>query len=113
MSLLQIVFIIAWTLIAYAYVLFPLLLAFCARFFGRSAFNSDALAPDDLPPVTMVVAAYDEEANIPAKLANTWQLDYPDDRLTLVVGSDGSRDRTAEILEACRDARLQSHCFPQ
>jgi cellulose synthase/poly-beta-1,6-N-acetylglucosamine synthase-like glycosyltransferase len=113
MSFLKVVFWIAWTSIVYAYIVFPLLLAFCARVFGRNAPRAGELADGDLPPVTMVVAAYNEGANIPAKLANTWQLDYPPDRLTLVVGSDGSHDRTAEILEACKDARLQHHCFPQ
>jgi cellulose synthase/poly-beta-1,6-N-acetylglucosamine synthase-like glycosyltransferase len=51
---------------------------------------------DDTPPVTVVVAAYDEEDVIARKVENVLALDYPRDRLQLIVASDGSRDATVE-----------------
>ena len=51
-----------------------------------------------LPPVTMVVAAYNEEGLIEEKVRNFLAIDYPPERLSLAVGSDGSSDRTDEIL---------------
>ncbi len=51
-----------------------------------------------LPPsVSMVVAAHDEEAVLGQKIDNCLGLDYPRDRLEVLVGSDGSTDRTEEI----------------
>jgi len=49
-----------------------------------------------LPTVSLIVPAYDEEAVIAAKVANALALDYPRDRLQLIVASDGSADATAE-----------------
>jgi biofilm PGA synthesis N-glycosyltransferase PgaC len=50
------------------------------------------------PPVSIIIAARNEEANLPAKLENLRLMDYPQDRLQIVVASDGSTDRTASIL---------------
>ncbi|HLJ57946.1 MAG TPA: glycosyltransferase family 2 protein [Chthonomonadaceae bacterium] len=110
---------IAWALIVYTYVGFPLVLAAIARFLGRTSGPApshtnaaDRLTeppdcPAALPSVAMVVAAFNEEAVLAAKLANTWAIDYPSDRFELWVGSDGSTDNTDTILSVCRDARLR------
>jgi len=50
------------------------------------------------PSVTMIVPAYNEEAVIRRRLENLLELDYPDDRLEIVVTSDASDDRTDEIV---------------
>ena len=51
---------------------------------------------EELPRVSLIVAAYDEEASIAARVANALALDYPRDRLEVIVASDGSADATAE-----------------
>ena len=53
-----------------------------------------------LPPVSFIISAYNEEAAIGAKLENTLALDYPADRLEVIVVSDGSTDRTEEIVRS-------------
>jgi cellulose synthase/poly-beta-1,6-N-acetylglucosamine synthase-like glycosyltransferase len=52
------------------------------------------------PSVTVVVAAYDEEDVIARKVENVLSLDYPRERLELIVASDGSGDATVERAEA-------------
>jgi cellulose synthase/poly-beta-1,6-N-acetylglucosamine synthase-like glycosyltransferase len=105
------VFWLAWALVAYTYVVFPLGLALVARLRGHAA--APANLPDsELPRVALVVAAYNEAANLPAKLANTWALDYPADRLELWIGSDGSDDDSSRILLAENDPRLHALVFP-
>lgn len=111
----------AWAIIAYTYFVFPLLLAAGARLAtrrerrfrnGAAEARDGCLAePEELPRVAMVVAAYNEENTIGAKLANTWQLDYPAHRLQLYVGSDGSDDCTNAVLRGCPDPRLHAACF--
>jgi cellulose synthase/poly-beta-1,6-N-acetylglucosamine synthase-like glycosyltransferase len=54
--------------------------------------------------VSVVVAAYNEEAVIEAKIRNTVDLDYPADHLEFLIGSDGSTDATDEICR--RDSRV-------
>src|SRR5689334_7349728 len=50
------------------------------------------------PRVTLLVAAYNEGAVIEAKVRNALALDYPAERLEIVIASDGSSDGTAEIV---------------
>jgi cellulose synthase/poly-beta-1,6-N-acetylglucosamine synthase-like glycosyltransferase len=53
-----------------------------------------------LPAASLIVAAYDEEESIEAKVANALALDYPRERLELIVASDGSTDATVERANA-------------
>ena len=62
----------------------------------------------DLPAVTLVVAAYNEEHRLEAKLKNLGELAYPADRLKALFVSDGSTDRTNEILRAVTDPRVRA-----
>jgi cellulose synthase/poly-beta-1,6-N-acetylglucosamine synthase-like glycosyltransferase len=55
---------------------------------------------EEPPTVSLIVAAYDEEEVIAAKVADALALDYPRERLQLIVASDGSADATAERARA-------------
>jgi len=55
---------------------------------------------DELPRVSLIVAAYDEAEVIAAKVGNALALDYPRERLQLIVASDGSADATVERARA-------------
>jgi hypothetical protein len=68
-----------------------------------------AAAPDaELPSVSVIVAAYQEEAVIADKVANLRALDYPADRLEIVVACDGSPDATPQrAREAGADVVLE------
>jgi cellulose synthase/poly-beta-1,6-N-acetylglucosamine synthase-like glycosyltransferase len=61
------------------------------------------------PSVSLVVSAHDEEAVIRRRLENLLELDYPRDRLEIVVASDGSTDGTDAIVEevGSRDPRVR------
>lgn len=52
------------------------------------------------PTVSIIIAARNEENNLPGKLENLSRLEYPRDLLQIVIASDGSTDRTPEILRA-------------
>jgi cellulose synthase/poly-beta-1,6-N-acetylglucosamine synthase-like glycosyltransferase len=52
--------------------------------------------PDERPTVSLIVPAYDEEEVIADKVANALRLDWPRERLQVIVASDGSADATAE-----------------
>jgi cellulose synthase/poly-beta-1,6-N-acetylglucosamine synthase-like glycosyltransferase len=52
------------------------------------------------PYVSVIIAARNEETNLPAKLENLRRLEYPSDHLQIVIASDGSTDGTADILRA-------------
>ncbi len=89
----EILFWVAIGLIAYAYVGYPLVILALAAFHGRKVRTGDIE-----PMVTLLVTAYNEEKSIAAKLGNSLELDYPAEKLEIVVASDGSTDRTDEIV---------------
>ena len=88
--------IIFWTilaLISWTYVGYPLLLRLMLVFV-----SDDKQRESIEPSCTMVIAAYNEEKSIAQKLENCLQLDYPRDRLQIIVASDCSDDGTHEIV---------------
>lgn len=81
--------------LAYTYVLFPLLVLVRAALRPRPHESADIT-----PTVTMVIAAHNEAASIGDKLENLLSLDYPPERLEVVIASDGSDDGTDAIVRA-------------
>lgn len=51
------------------------------------------------PAVTVLITAYNEERAIRQKLENTLEIDYPTDKLEILVASDGSTDETDNIVK--------------
>jgi cellulose synthase/poly-beta-1,6-N-acetylglucosamine synthase-like glycosyltransferase len=98
MTLLAIAFWLSAILIVYTHLGYPLLLRLLVAL--RRAPKSKPKGAGELPHVSLIVAAYDEEEVIEAKLANALALDYPRERLELIVASDGSYDATAERARA-------------
>jgi hypothetical protein len=85
-------------LLVYTHAGYPAALATLDRVRGRrGASGPTAAAPCDatLPGVSVIVAAYAEEAVIAERIANLRALDYPADRLEIIVACDGSPDDTA------------------
>lgn len=89
------VFWCAAALSAYTYAGYPVLVAVLARL--RPARTHAAVADDVLPKITIVMSAYNEAARLPEKLRNLRALDYPADRMSIVVVSDGSTDGTEQV----------------
>jgi cellulose synthase/poly-beta-1,6-N-acetylglucosamine synthase-like glycosyltransferase len=103
-------------LIVYAHLGYPLLLRVLVALRRKRAAPPHQ-SENKLPHVSLIVAAYDEEEVIKAKVANALALDYPRDRLELIVASDGSYDTTAEraraagadiVLELPRSGKLSA-----
>jgi glycosyltransferase involved in cell wall biosynthesis len=92
-------------LLVYAQAGYLLLLEALGRA-GAAPRPSAPPAPDAPPRVTLVIAAHDEEAVIAAKVANALALDWPRDRLEVVVASDGSTDATVAAARAAGAHRV-------
>ena len=92
MVILVVLFWLSLALLAWTHVLYPAVVSAAARVGQRRVAKGDVE-----PTVTIVVAAYNEEASIARRIQNLLELDYPRDKLELVVSSDASSDRTEEI----------------
>lgn len=86
-------------LVGWHHVGFPVALRALARRAGPPA-TPPPLPDDRLPTVTLVVPAHNEAAVIAAKIADCDSLDYPQGRLTVVLGLDGCSDATRPLAEA-------------
>lgn len=113
-----ILFWFCFAVIAYVYVGYPLLLWLDA--FGRPTqrgnthFDRSYIgATGGLPLLSIVVAAHNEETAIEAKILNLLASDYPRERLEILVGSDGSSDRTEEIVRRHRQDGVGLISFPK
>lgn len=81
--------------ILYVYAGYPLILAILARTRPESQADSTIV-----PSVTLLISAYNEQGVIAQKLENSLALDYPRDRLQILVAVDGSDDQTANIVRS-------------
>ena len=98
MTALAVVFWVSAVLILYTHLGYPLVLRALLALRRRPTLEPGTW--EELPRVSLIIAAYDEEEVIEAKVANALALDYPRERLELIVASDGSADATAERARA-------------
>ncbi len=83
--------------VLFVYVGYPVLIWTAARLFGRTPTPFDE-SRDSLPVVSIIIAAHNEETVIRERIQNLLALDYPSDRLEILIASDGSTDRTCELV---------------
>jgi cellulose synthase/poly-beta-1,6-N-acetylglucosamine synthase-like glycosyltransferase len=112
----ELVVLLCLGLVAYTYLGYPIVLmtwtglreAMAGVRFVMGGPDRRARRRDDRWPVlTVVISAHDEESCIQQKVENCLALDYPADKLEVLVGCDGCSDRTAERARATRDARVR------
>lgn len=86
-------------LVVYAYAGYPLLVCGLSRLFGSKSEAQD-LSAEELPSVSLLIAAHNEEDEIEGRIRNALKTDYPREKFEIVVGSDGSTDNTARIVRS-------------
>lgn len=106
-------------LVVYSYALYPVVLGCVAGFvqltrdaryvLGKA--ERRAREDDDLPRVAIVIAAFNEERHIGARIENLIALDYPESLVEILVGSDGSTDQTNRIISSYRVSRVRTFAF--
>jgi cellulose synthase/poly-beta-1,6-N-acetylglucosamine synthase-like glycosyltransferase len=92
MVVLTIAFWLSLAMLVWTHAAYPLAVSIAARSREREVRKRDVE-----PTATLVIAAHNEEAVIARRIENLLELDYPADRLEIVVSSDASSDRTEEI----------------
>jgi cellulose synthase/poly-beta-1,6-N-acetylglucosamine synthase-like glycosyltransferase len=102
------IFLTSLGLIAYTYVGYPAVLYVLARLFGQRTRKAEMT-----PRLSIIIAAYNEESDIARKLEETLALDYPKDKLEIIVASDCSADRTDEIVRGFAGQGVILHRRPQ
>jgi glycosyltransferase involved in cell wall biosynthesis len=96
------IFFISVFLIIFAYFGYPVTLAAIGTFISFTPKREKIV-----PSVTLIITAYNEEKRIRKKLENTIKLDYPRDKFQVIVASDGSTDKTNEIVRDFADRKIE------
>jgi len=106
----HIIFWVTLLLIMHSYMLYPWILQVLSS--GKKE-NELLFADEELPPVTIIMSVYNEEKVIADKLDSMLHSVYPPGKITILVGSDASTDRTNAILESYhkKDRRVQPRLF--
>lgn len=95
-------------LVVYTYIGYPALIGLLAWFYPRKQPNSDYE-----PKVTLLITAFNEESVIAQKLENSLALDYPKEKLQILVAADGSTDGTNEIVERFSARGIELNYVPE
>ncbi|MBK9098361.1 MAG: glycosyltransferase family 2 protein [bacterium] len=90
------IFWFAVLLLLYAYLFYP----FSLRIFNLFKSRTSASDQDNLPSISILIAAYNEEKVIAERIENIKNLNYDFSKLELIIGSDCSSDRTSEIVQS-------------
>jgi cellulose synthase/poly-beta-1,6-N-acetylglucosamine synthase-like glycosyltransferase len=103
----EIIFLFSSIAIVYTYIGYPLVVwllsIFRPRIVKTGAFE---------PSVTLIITAYNEEKDLREKLENTLAIDYPREKLEILVASDCSNDRTDDIVRSFADFGVKLHRQP-
>lgn len=91
----KIIFWVSLLLLIHGYVIFTLTLPLLSELFKRKSKTE----LKTLPKVSVLISAFNEESIIERKIANLLEIDYPKELLEILIGDDGSADKTAEIVE--------------
>jgi cellulose synthase/poly-beta-1,6-N-acetylglucosamine synthase-like glycosyltransferase len=109
----QFIFWICLALIIHSYLIYPAILYFLAR---NKKKNEDIFASDDnLPFVSVILSVYNEESVIRQKLRTVFKTNYPEDKFEMLIGSDGSTDKTNTILKlfSVEEPSIRFFAYPE
>jgi biofilm PGA synthesis N-glycosyltransferase PgaC len=93
--------------VAYTYCVYPMIMFVL----GTRRRVGPVQDKEPLPAVSLVISLYNEERILGAKLANLKYIEYPPDKLEILIGSDGSDDASNEILRRSDVPNLAVHIF--
>ncbi len=93
----EVVFWMAFNLMAFSYLLYPMLLNMLS---ARKKDHDNCFAKEEeLPRVSIVMAVYNEEKVIREKLESVFKTNYPLNKIEFLIGSDNSSDNTNKIIQ--------------
>lgn len=103
-----ILFFLSFSVIFYSYAGYPLLIFSFAKIFSKPKRYTEVF-----PYVTVLIPAFNEEKYIAEKLNNTLDLDYPREKMQILVAADGSSDATPDIVKSYADKGVQLNYIPE
>ncbi|MCK5215236.1 MAG: glycosyltransferase family 2 protein [Candidatus Omnitrophica bacterium] len=88
-------------MVVYSYAVYPILLVLLDKIFKVKKRPDD---PMDAPGITIIISAFNEEGVIAQRIENCLSLNYPKDKMEIIIASDGSNDKTNDIVRSYQDS---------
>jgi cellulose synthase/poly-beta-1,6-N-acetylglucosamine synthase-like glycosyltransferase len=117
------VFWISFALVCYTFFIYPIVLFLCYASIqvysdilyltSRAERRVSRADSEEIAGITFIIPAYNEESHLPEKIANLRQTSYPTDKIQVIFVSDGSTDRTNEILKSISETFAEIVLLPQ
>jgi len=117
------IFWISLGLVCYTYFIYPVILFICYTLaqcysdmqylMGRRERRVSRVNADELPAITFIIPAYNEEGHLAGKISNLRQTAYPVEKLQVIFVSDGSTDHTNELLQSFADPFIEVVVLPR
>ncbi len=104
MILLVLIFWITFALVAYTYVVYPMILYFAL---AKHRTPVTSATPPSFPSVSVVISAFNEQNTIAQRIENIRLSEYPQNKIEMIIGSDGSTDNTTSVLEKFESDRVR------
>ncbi len=105
----KILFFISLAAVFYIYIGYPALAFLLAKIIRNPVKKDNGYQPG----VSIILSAYNEQAHIEKKIQNLMQSNYPTDKIEILVGSDGSIDKTNDILLRLKSANVNVFIYSQ
>lgn len=102
----EIIFWISFLGLLFVYFGYGMIVVALNKLHPTKAIPIAVISDEDLPPVAVLIAAYNEEEIIKQKIENTLQLNYPQEKLKIYVVADGSNDNTCAMAEKYEQVKL-------
>ncbi len=106
-TLIEILLIVSLGLVFYTFVIYPFLLMLLSAVFKKTLKTNTEYKPD----ISIVISAYNEEEYIQDAVESLFSTDYPLEKISVFVGSDGSSDRTYEIVNGLKEKYNNLHLY--
>lgn len=97
-------------IVLYTYGIYPIIVFVLSKFVKQPIKESKC---KELPTVSVIISVYNEENILPEKIKNISAIDYPQDKIEFIFGSDGSDDQTNSILAAIKLPNVKFKTFPK
>lgn len=107
MNYIEIIFWVLLFIVFYAYLGYGILLFFLVRIKRLFSVKKKKMNEDYEPDVTLFVAAYNEKDYVDAKVRNSFEMEYPKEKIHQVWVTDGSNDGTPDILRKYKDKGIE------
>ena len=98
-KIIEIIILVCAFLQIYIFLLYPMIIHVFAKIFNKKININENYSPN----ISIVIAAHNEEYYIKDAIDSIYNSDYPNEKISVYVGSDGSTDRTTEILEELKE----------